>query len=247
MTRRDLAAAAEALGRRAQRPARAWRCTCRSTPRRHLGEVSRLINDVVASGLPTRTVFVSHLTDGRARPARDDATPTSPSARASAPTCGSATAAPCAVTATVLDVHAVERGDTFGYRGRTVPKQRPHRRRQRRHRPRHRPRGADRRPVAEGARRDPGPRRPGRGRLRALAVLDRRQAAALRRAAAHAGLDAVRAVRRARARASARTSRSGSASPRPTSTGSSSPDSASRSTATASHTSPTTRSRTASQ
>ena len=30
----------------------------------HLSEVRRLMNDVVAAGVDTRTVWVSHLTDG---------------------------------------------------------------------------------------------------------------------------------------------------------------------------------------
>ena len=64
-----------------------------------------------------------------------------------------------------------------------------------------RPRPASR--LAPGPGRDPGPRRPRRGRLRALAVLDRRQAAALRRAAAHAGLDALPARTAPRCPASA--------------------------------------------
>ena len=69
-------------------------------------------------------------------------TPTSPSARGSAPTSGSATASALRVTATVLDVHAVERGDGFGYRAPHRPEGRARAGRQRRHRPRHRPRGA---------------------------------------------------------------------------------------------------------
>ena len=102
------------------------------------------------------------------------------------------------VRATVLDVHA-------GGARRRVRLPRPHRaqarahrRRLRRHRPRHRARGTHRR------RHDPRPRgagrqgRPRRGRLRPLAVHRQRQAAALRRAAAHAGLDALPPARRRR-------------------------------------------------
>ncbi len=87
----------------------------------HLAEVTRLLNDVVGMELGRPTIWVSHLTDDeldrlrasyadfRFRPrvgtglwlgARDALT----------------------VTSTVLDVHEVARGDTFGYRGRTVPK-----------------------------------------------------------------------------------------------------------------------------
>ena len=159
-------------------------------------------------------VWVSHLTDGRAGVAARVVRPTSSSARGSAPTCGSATATRCRRRATVLDVHPVERGDVFGYRGRSAPKAGHHPRRLRRHRARHRPRGADRRQPRSGTGPPPGPRRPRRGRLRALAVHRRRQAAALRRAAAHAGLDAVPPARRPGARRSATRSRSGCATPR---------------------------------
>ena len=66
MTRRDLAAAATALGSgRSGLRGVAMHLPLNTTS--HLGEVSRLINDVVASGLPTRTVFVSHLTEAELR------------------------------------------------------------------------------------------------------------------------------------------------------------------------------------
>lgn len=120
MTRRDLAAAADALG-----PARsglrgvAMHLPLNTTS--HLGEVSRLINDIVASGLPTRTVFVSHLTGAElARLA------TSYPDFTVRPRIGTdlwlGDRGALSVTATVLDVHEVERGDTFGYRGRSAPK-----------------------------------------------------------------------------------------------------------------------------
>ncbi len=89
----------------------------------HLSEVNRLLNDVVAAGLPdsARTAWVSHLTTGeleRLRAAWADYT--------IRPRVGTALwlgdRAALRVCATVLDVHAVERGDAFGYRGRTVPK-----------------------------------------------------------------------------------------------------------------------------
>ena len=61
MTRRELATAAETVGgERSGLRGVAMHLPLNTTS--HLGEVSRLINDVVASGLPTRTVFVSHLT-----------------------------------------------------------------------------------------------------------------------------------------------------------------------------------------
>jgi alanine racemase len=120
MSRRDLAAAAEALG-----PGRtglrgvAMHLPLNTTS--HLGEVSRLINDIVASGLPTRTVFVSHLT--HAEMARLAASYPDFSVR---PRIGTdlwlGDRGALAVTATVLDVHEVDRGDTFGYRGRSAPK-----------------------------------------------------------------------------------------------------------------------------
>lgn len=87
----------------------------------HLAEAERLMTDVVAAGLPSNRVYVSHLTDAEftklaaaypdfeLRPRvgtnlwlgdRDALT----------------------VRATVLDAHPVERGDVFGYRGRSAPK-----------------------------------------------------------------------------------------------------------------------------
>ena len=190
----------------------------------HLGEVSRLINDIVASGLPTRTVFVSHLThDELARLATtypdftvrprigtdlwlgDRGRPVGRPPRSSTCTRSSA-ATPSATAAAALPKHGhivVVSGGTAHGIGLEAPT-------------------GDQSLKARAATLARG--RPGRRRLRALAVLDRRQAAALRRAAPHAGLDAVRARQARASRASARTSRSGSASPRPTSTASSSPD-----------------------
>src|SRR6478672_3608777 len=65
MTRRELAAAADVLrehggGQRSGLRGVAMHLPLNTTS--HLGEVTRLINEIVASGLPTRTVFVSHLT-----------------------------------------------------------------------------------------------------------------------------------------------------------------------------------------
>jgi alanine racemase len=120
MTRRDLAAAADALGQgRSGLRGVAMHLPLNTTS--HLGEVTRLINDVVASGLPTRTVFVSHLTGAElARLA------TSYPDFTVRPRIGTdlwlGDRGALSVTATVLDVHEVERGDTFGYRGRSAPK-----------------------------------------------------------------------------------------------------------------------------
>ena len=91
----------------------------------HLSQVQRLMNDVVAAELPggpgATTVWVSHLTHAeldRLRAAYPDF-----SIR---PRIGTdlwlGDRGALRVTATVLDVHPVERGDVFGYRGRTAPK-----------------------------------------------------------------------------------------------------------------------------
>jgi alanine racemase len=120
MTRRDLAAAADALGQ-AGSGLRGVAMHLPLNTTSHLGEVTRLINDIVASGLPTRTVFVSHLTGAElARLA------TSYPDFTVRPRIGTdlwlGDRGALTVTATVLDVHEVERGDTFGYRGRSAPK-----------------------------------------------------------------------------------------------------------------------------
>jgi hypothetical protein len=120
MTRRELATAAEALGLgRSGLRGVALHLPLNTTS--HLSEVGRLINDVVASGLPTRTVFVSHLTDaelGQLAVSYPDFT--------IRPRIGTdlwlGDRGALSVTATVLDIHEVERGETFGYRGRTAPK-----------------------------------------------------------------------------------------------------------------------------
>ncbi|MGZ8736702.1 MAG: alanine racemase [Nocardioides sp.] len=87
----------------------------------HLAEVDRLMVDVVAAGLSTRRVYVSHLTDselatlGTRYPDYEFR-----------PRIGTALwlgdRGALRVRATVLDVHPVERGDVFGYRSRTAPK-----------------------------------------------------------------------------------------------------------------------------
>ena len=87
----------------------------------HLSEVHRLMTDVVAAELGTRTIWVSHLTGdelSRLRTAYADYT--------FRPRIGTdlwlGVRSALRVRATVLDVHAVERGDVFGYRGRSAPK-----------------------------------------------------------------------------------------------------------------------------
>ncbi|MCD4523755.1 alanine racemase [Nocardioides sp. cx-173] len=87
----------------------------------HLSEVTRLMNDVVAAGLDTTTVWVSHLTDDEltALQARYADYTIRPRIGTSL-WLGDRDA--LRVTATVLDVHDLERGDAFGYRARTAPK-----------------------------------------------------------------------------------------------------------------------------
>lgn len=91
----------------------------------HVTEVDRLLNDVVGAGLPegpgARTVWVSHLTEVELATLRHrwpDFT--------FRPRIGTGLwlgdRGALRVTSTVLDVHPVERGDAFGYRGRTAPK-----------------------------------------------------------------------------------------------------------------------------
>ena len=90
----------------------------------HLDEVHRLVNDVVAAGLVTgdggSTLWVSHLTRDELEALR--ATYPDFAIRPRVGTdlwLGDRTS--LRVTATVLDVHPVKRGDAFGYRGRSAP------------------------------------------------------------------------------------------------------------------------------
>ena len=86
----------------------------------HLAEVQRLMTDVVAAGLPSRRVYVSHLSEvelsslRRAYPDYE-----------LRPRIGTelwlGDRAALSVRATVLDTHPVHRGDVFGYRGRAAP------------------------------------------------------------------------------------------------------------------------------
>ena len=190
----------------------------------HLGEVGRLLNDYVAAAVPA------------AAPARSGSA-TSPTASSTTlrQQYGDFSVRPRIGTAALARRPRRPPRDGDGPRrpprraGRHLrlpgphrPEERPPARRQRWYGARHRPRGADRRPVDQGPRRHPREGRSGRGRVRAVAVLHRRQAATLRRAAAHAGLDAVPADRRSRARPWATGSMSGCATPPRHSTGSSS-------------------------
>lgn len=90
----------------------------------HLAEVERHMEDIVASGLavaPSRRVFVSHMTD--AELARLAASWPEFEFR---PRVGTrlwlGERGALRPRASILDVHEVERGDVFGYRGRSAPK-----------------------------------------------------------------------------------------------------------------------------
>ena len=87
----------------------------------HLAEAHRLMTDVVASGVETRRVFVSHLTDEEL-----DSLRTAYRDYEFRPRIGTrlwlGDRGALRVRAEVLDVHPVERGDVFGYRARTAPK-----------------------------------------------------------------------------------------------------------------------------
>ncbi|WP_183097850.1 alanine racemase [Nocardioides pelophilus] len=90
----------------------------------HLGEVSRLLNDYVAAAVPRRgpdTVWVSHLTDRELTTLREQYGDFVVRPRIGTQLWLGDRGA-LRVTATVLDVHPVERGDIFGYRARTAPK-----------------------------------------------------------------------------------------------------------------------------
>ena len=87
----------------------------------HLDEVNRLMNDVVAAGLGPTTIWVSHLTDDELAQLR-----TSYADFEIRPRVGTqlwlGDRGALHVTASVLDVHELDRGDAFGYRGRKAPR-----------------------------------------------------------------------------------------------------------------------------
>lgn len=87
----------------------------------HLSEVHRLMTDVVAAGLSPTTIWVSHLTGDELAQLRLTYADFSIRPRVGTALWLGARDA-LKVTATVLDAHEVERGDAFGYRGRTAPK-----------------------------------------------------------------------------------------------------------------------------
>ncbi len=87
----------------------------------HLTEVKLLMADVIGSELDTRTIWVSHLTPAELGDLRH-----SFPEFAFRPRVGTdlwlGDRSALSVTATVLDVHAIRRGDSYGYRVRTAPK-----------------------------------------------------------------------------------------------------------------------------
>jgi alanine racemase len=87
----------------------------------HLSEVVGHINDVVAAELKTRRLWVSHLTPPELASLRSSYADFEVRPRVGTDLWLGDRGA-LRVTATVLDVHEVERGDVFGYRGRTAPK-----------------------------------------------------------------------------------------------------------------------------
>jgi alanine racemase len=87
----------------------------------HLGEVERRMNHVVASGIRARTVFVSHLTDAELQSLRASYGDFDLRPRIGT-TLWLGDRSALQVRATVLDVHEVQRGDVFGYRGRSAPR-----------------------------------------------------------------------------------------------------------------------------
>lgn len=121
MTRRDLKQAASVISERDLRGLRGVAMHLPLNVSSHVGEVTRLINDVVASGLPTRTVYVSHLTDVELAGLRASHPDFEVRPRIGTKLWLGDRGA-LAATATVLDVHEVRRGDVFGYRGRAAPK-----------------------------------------------------------------------------------------------------------------------------
>jgi alanine racemase len=87
----------------------------------HLSEVVGHINDVVAAELRTRRLWVSHLTPPELASLRSSYADFEVRPRVGTDLWLGDRGA-LRVTASVLDVHEVERGDVFGYRGRTAPK-----------------------------------------------------------------------------------------------------------------------------
>jgi alanine racemase len=88
----------------------------------HLSEVRMLMNHVVASVIDAPRVYVSHLTDAEMRTLRGSYGDFELRPRVGTRLWLGDRGA-LSVRATILDSHPVQRGDVFGYRGRTAPKQ----------------------------------------------------------------------------------------------------------------------------
>lgn len=87
----------------------------------HLSEVERLMTDVVAAGVPAKRVWVSHLDDTELAALRAAYPDFEIRPRVGTRLwLGDRDA--LRVRATVLDAHPVQRGDEYGYRGRTAPR-----------------------------------------------------------------------------------------------------------------------------
>ncbi len=121
MERRDLEVAAQLLRERGRTRLEGVAIHLPLGHGSHLSEVQRLITHVVAAEVPTRTLWVSHLT-----PAELEHLRASYADFDIRPRIGTALwlgdRGALHVSATVLDVHEVDRGDVYGYRGRSVPK-----------------------------------------------------------------------------------------------------------------------------
>ena len=87
----------------------------------HITEVQRLMTDVVAADLPTKVIWVSHLTD-RELATLEAGYPEYEFRLRMGTDLWLGDREALDVRATVLDAHPVERGDVFGYRSRTAPK-----------------------------------------------------------------------------------------------------------------------------
>ncbi len=121
MTRRELVEAAQVLDERRLRGLVGVSLHLPINGASHVSEVERLLNVVVSTGLPTRTVFVSHLTVAELTRLRSSFPDFVIRPRVGTDLwLGDRSA--LKVTATVLDVHPLERGEAFGYRGRSMPK-----------------------------------------------------------------------------------------------------------------------------
>jgi len=121
MTRQGLAEAARLLAERGSTRLRGVAMHLPLNVSSHLGEVTRLVNDVVASGLPTRTIFVSHLTDAELRRLATDLPDFTVRPRIGTDLWLGDRGA-LRASGTVLDVHEVARGEAFGYRARSAPR-----------------------------------------------------------------------------------------------------------------------------